>query len=115
MTAPHLGPGHSIAGKYTVRALLGFTGEVATYHAVSNDGREMVVKLYDPSVGQRADVMAQLDRVRQQIAQHNLPAWRHKVDQHSAQTLQPLADRAFDLAGGGVWLRPSVGHTTWHP
>ena len=30
MTAPHLGPGHSVAGRYTIRALLGFTGEVAT-------------------------------------------------------------------------------------
>lgn len=69
MTAPHLGPGHSIAGKYTVRALLGFTGEVATYQAVSSDGREVVIKMFDPSVGQRADVMAQLDRVRHQIAQ----------------------------------------------
>lgn len=69
MSAPHLGPGHSVAGKYTIRALLGFTGEVATYHAVSNDGREVVLRLNDPAIGQRADVMAQLDRVRQQVAQ----------------------------------------------
>ncbi len=68
MTAPHLAPGHVVAGKYTLRALLGFTGEVATYHAASADGREVVVKLYDPAVGQRADVMAQLDRERQLIA-----------------------------------------------
>ncbi len=52
-----------------MRALLGFTGEVATYHAVSSDGREVVVKLWDPAVGQRADVMAELDKVRQLIAQ----------------------------------------------
>lgn len=69
MSAPHLGPGHSVAGRYTIRALLGFTGEVATYHAVSNDGREVVLRLNDPAIGQRADVMAQLDRVRQLVAQ----------------------------------------------
>jgi serine/threonine protein kinase len=63
VTAPHLGPGHTIAGRYTVRALLGFAGEAAAYHAVGSDGREVVVKLYDPAIGQRADVMAQLERV----------------------------------------------------
>jgi serine/threonine protein kinase len=72
MTPPHLGPGHSVAGKYTVRALLGFTSEVATYHAASSDGHEVVIRLYDPAIGQRADVMAQLDRVRGLVAR--LPA-----------------------------------------
>lgn len=68
MTAPHLGPGHTIAGRYTIRALMGFTPEVATYDAVGGDGREVVVKLFDPSIAQRADVMAQLERVRAQVA-----------------------------------------------
>ena len=68
MTAPHLGPGHCVAGNYTVRAILGFTGESATYHAVSGAGQEVVIKLYDPALGQRADVMGELERVRGQIA-----------------------------------------------
>lgn len=72
MTAPHLGPGHSVAGRYTVRALLGFTGEQATYHATAAGGQEVVVKLFDPALGQRADVMSRLERVRAQVA--SLPA-----------------------------------------
>ena len=68
MTAPHLGPGHTVAGSYTIRAILGFTGESATYHAVSGTGQEVVIKLYDPALGQRADVMGELERVRGQVA-----------------------------------------------
>lgn len=68
MTAPHLGPGHTVAGNYTIRAILGFTGESATYHAVSGAGHEVVIKLYDPALGQRADVMGELERVRGQVA-----------------------------------------------
>jgi len=68
VTAPHLGPGTQVAGKYTIRALLGFTGEVATYHAASNVGQEVVLKLFDPALGQRADVMSKLERVRAQVA-----------------------------------------------
>lgn len=61
MTAPHLGPGQVVAGKYTIRGLLGFTGEVATYQAHSAQG-EVVLKLYDPAIGQRADLMAALEK-----------------------------------------------------
>ena len=69
MTAPHLGPGQVVAGKYTIRSLLGFTGEVATYKATSTEGYEVALKLYDPAIGQRADLMGQLDSQRQQVAQ----------------------------------------------
>ena len=68
MTAPHLGPGHTIAGKYRISALLGFTGEVATYRVAGPHGGELVVKLYDPSIGQRADVMSRLERVHATLA-----------------------------------------------
>ncbi len=77
-----------MAGKYTIRALLGFTGEVATYHAVSNDGREFVVKLFDPTIGQRADVMAALDNVRQRVAR--LPPG----------SVVPVFDAGFDAGTG---------------
>jgi hypothetical protein len=62
VTAPHLAPGHTVAGRYRIRALLGFAGEVATYHASASDGRDVVLRLYDPAIGQRADVMTQLER-----------------------------------------------------
>ncbi|MFH1604034.1 MAG: protein kinase [Pseudomonadota bacterium] len=88
MTAPHLALGHVVAGKYTIRALLGFTGEVATYYAVGGSGEGVVVKLYDPAIGQRADVMTQLDRVRGQTAQ--LPA--HYV--------VPVIDAGYDAGTG---------------
>lgn len=58
-----------MAGKYTIRSMLGFTGEVATYRAATNAGQEVVIKLFNPAVGQRADIMSQLERVRGQVAQ----------------------------------------------
>jgi serine/threonine protein kinase len=88
VTAPHLGPGHSIAGRYTVRALLGFTGEVATYQAVNREGQEVVVKLYDPAIGQRADVMGQLERV------HGL------ITQMRPELVVPVLDAGYDTGSG---------------
>ena len=85
MTAPHLGPGHAVAGKYTIRALLGFTGEVGTYHAAASNGQEVVIKLHDPALGQRADVMGQLERVRAQVAQ--LPP----------SSVVPVIDAGYDV------------------
>ncbi|HHH11350.1 MAG TPA: hypothetical protein ENK23_04675, partial [Sorangium sp.] len=68
MTAPHLGAGHAVAGRYTIRSLIAYTGEVATYHAVGQQGNEVVIKLFDAALGQRADVMARLEQVRGQVA-----------------------------------------------
>ena len=62
MTAPQLPPGHVIAGKYTVRAPLGYGGATATYAAVLPPGREVVVKLFSPQLGQRRDVIAALQQ-----------------------------------------------------
>jgi serine/threonine protein kinase len=88
VTAPHLGPGHTIAGRYTVTALLGFTGEVATYQAMSPDGQEVVVKLYDPAIGQRADVMSQLERVHGLLA-----AMQQKI-------VVPVLDAGYESGSG---------------
>jgi len=77
VTAPHLAPGHTVAGKYQVRQLLGFTGEVASYRASDSQGRDVVVKLYDPAIGQRADVMGRLERVHAAVSQ--LPAGAVRV------------------------------------
>ena len=49
MTAPHLGAGQVIAGKYTIQSLLGFTSVVGTYYCGDPQGRPVVVKLFDPA------------------------------------------------------------------
>lgn len=67
MTAPHLSAGHTVAGRYTIRSLIAYTGEVATYHAASQQGQDVVLKLFDPTLGQRADVMSRLERVRAMV------------------------------------------------
>jgi serine/threonine protein kinase len=64
VSAPHLGPGHVVAGKYTIRSLLAFGGATATYHATDAQGGQVALKLLDPALGQRADVMSELERVR---------------------------------------------------
>jgi hypothetical protein len=63
VTAPNLSPGSQIAGKYTVRAMLGYSGASATYHAVSTQGYEVAVKLFSPAVAQRPDIMQMIERI----------------------------------------------------
>ncbi len=62
MTAPRLGPGGVVAGKYTVHAVLGDSGSVITYHAVNQQGQEVALKLYDPAVAGHAPVMKALEQ-----------------------------------------------------
>jgi len=88
VTAPHLGPGHVIAGKYTIRSLLAFAGATATYHATDPQGGQVALKLLDPAIGQRADVMGALDRVSSECA---LLA-RHSV--------LPVLDAGYDVTTG---------------
>ena len=49
--------------------MFGVPGEGATYHAVASSGHEVVLKVYDPVIGQRADVMAKLAQVHESVAQ----------------------------------------------
>ncbi|EYF05289.1 serine/threonine protein kinase [Chondromyces apiculatus] len=60
MTAPNFAPGTPVAGKFTIRSLLGYGGSTATFRAVSSDGREVALKAYAPMIGQRPDLMGQL-------------------------------------------------------
>ena len=62
MSAPQLAPGTVVAQKYQLGACLGFAGSSATYQAVGSDGREVVLKLFDPGIRQRADIMAALEQ-----------------------------------------------------
>ncbi len=92
MTAPHLSAGHTIAGKYTISSLLAFTREMASYAARDHQGNDVVVKLYDSAIAQRADVMAKLDRVRQVIAALPEDMVVHVVDAgYDASTAAPFS------------------------
>lgn len=86
MTAPRLGPGGSIAGKYTVRAMLGDGGSVITYQCVSQQGQEVAVKLYDPAVAGHAAVMKALEQAY--AATNALPA----------NSSAPIIDAGYDQA-----------------
>jgi serine/threonine protein kinase len=71
VTAPQLAPGQSIAGKYTIRAPLGYGGATATY-AAQGPGREVVVKLFSQQITARGDVLGGLKRAT--AATNALPA-----------------------------------------
>ncbi|MGD0527518.1 MAG: hypothetical protein ABSE49_20415 [Polyangiaceae bacterium] len=63
MSAPRVAPGQVIAGKYSIRAMLGYGGATATYTAVLTPGRDVVVKLFSPQLAQRSDVLGALQQV----------------------------------------------------
>ena len=63
MSAPRLAPGQVVAGKYSIRAMLGYGGATATYTAVLAPGRDVVVKLFSPQIAQRSDVLGALQQV----------------------------------------------------
>jgi hypothetical protein len=62
VTVPNFAPGTVVAGKFSIRSLLGYGGASATFHAVSQQGRDIALKAYSSAVGQRRDVMDQLQR-----------------------------------------------------
>jgi eukaryotic-like serine/threonine-protein kinase len=88
VTAPNLSPGSTIAGKYTVRALLAYSGASATYHAVSAQGYEVAVKLFSPAVAQRPDIMQMIERI---YAETNAL---------TAELAAPIIDAGYDPATG---------------
>jgi len=62
VTAPNFAPGTVVAGRFTIRALLGYGGSSATFRAMSGEGRDVALKSYSPVIGQRPDVMGQLQQ-----------------------------------------------------
>jgi serine/threonine protein kinase len=84
VAAPRLTQGGLIAGKYTVRNILGDGGAVITYHCVNQQGQEVAVKLYDPAVAGHASVMKALEQAY--AATNALP-------QNSAA---PIVDAGYD-------------------
>ncbi len=88
MTAPQLGPGGVVAGKYSIRALLGNGGAVVTYHAVSTQGQDVALKIYDPAVGQHANIMQAMEQAYAGV--NALPA----------NSTAPILDAGYDQATG---------------
>jgi eukaryotic-like serine/threonine-protein kinase len=88
MSAPQLPAGTVIANKYSVVALLGYGGSSATYAAVGADGREVALKVFDPAIRQRADIMAAIEQTY--AGTNALPA----------DVAVPLQDAGYDAATG---------------
>jgi hypothetical protein len=91
VTAPRLQPGQVVAGKFTVRALLGHGGATATYAAQMAPGRDVVVKLFSPQLAQRGDVLG----VLQQAA---------SVTNVMPDASLPVAESGFDQATGAPYV-----------
>lgn len=88
MSAPQLPAGTVIANKYSVVALLGYGGSSATYAAVGADGREVALKVFDPAIRQRADIMAAIEQTY--AGTNALPM----------DVAVPLLDAGYDAATG---------------
>jgi hypothetical protein len=88
VSAPQLPAGTVIANKYSVVALLGYGGSSATYAAVGADGREVALKVFDPAIRQRADIMAAIEQTY--AGTNALPA----------DVAVPLLDAGYDAATG---------------
>ncbi|HEY8090467.1 MAG TPA: serine/threonine-protein kinase [Polyangiaceae bacterium] len=63
MSAPRLSAGQVVAGKFSIRALLGYGGATATYSAQMPPGRDVVIKLFSPQIAQRPDILGVLQLV----------------------------------------------------
>ena len=94
MTAPQLAPGTIVAQKYQIGACFGYAGASATYQAASSDGREVVLKIFDPAIRQFADIMAAIEQTY--AATNALPP----------ELAVPLLDAGYDPATGAPF---SVG------
>ena len=88
MSAPNLGPGTVIGNKYQLGTCIGYGGSSATYVAASLDRREVVLKLFDPAIRQRADIMAAIEQTY--AASNALPP----------EIVIPLVDAGYDSATG---------------
>jgi hypothetical protein len=63
MTAPVLAPGAVVAGRYQIGAVLAQGGSSNTYYCRAQDGREVAVKVFDPAIRQRTDVMQLVEQI----------------------------------------------------
>jgi eukaryotic-like serine/threonine-protein kinase len=91
VSAPHLAPGQVVAGKYAIRAMLGYGGASATYAATIAPGREVVVKVFSLQLAQRSDVLGAL----QQVA---------AVTNGLADSTAPILESGFDTQTGTPFM-----------
>jgi serine/threonine protein kinase len=68
MTAPRLGAGDMVAGKYSIRSHVREDGTISTHFAADANGREVAIKLYTPDLGARQDVLNALQTVHAKVA-----------------------------------------------
>jgi hypothetical protein len=77
-----------VAQKYQIGACYGFGGAAATYQAATSDGREVVLRIFDPAIRQRADIMSAIEQTY--AATNALPQ----------DLAVPLLDAGYDQSTG---------------
>ncbi len=83
MNAPELPPGAIVGGRYRIRALLGYGGTSASYHADAPVG-PVALKIYSPAFGKRQDMIAAQERFHAGV--NSLPT----------DLVVPISDFGFD-------------------
>jgi hypothetical protein len=94
VSAPQLAAGTVVSQKYQLGGCLGYAGSSATYLAMGSDGREVVLKIFDPAIRQRADIMGAIEQTY--AATNALPQ----------DVAAPLLDAGYDPSTGAPF---SVG------
>ncbi|MEO7092035.1 MAG: protein kinase, partial [Polyangiales bacterium] len=98
MTAPRLAAGELVAGKYSIRSHAREDGTISTHFAVDSSGREVAIKLYTPSLGQRQDVLTALQAVHAKVAtlpvELVVPVIDAGVDGQRGNALYTVTERA---------------------
>jgi hypothetical protein len=76
--APQLPQGHVVAGKYSIQAPIGGTsGPTITYSAVTAQGRQVALKMFDMAIRQHAEAMGTIERIYQVLG--SLPPDGHRA------------------------------------
>ncbi len=92
MTAPQLPPGHVVAGKYSIQnPISAASGSTITYSAVTAQGQQVALKLFDMAIRQHAEAMARIERVF--AAVNGLPP----------EGIVRVADAGYDPASGAPY------------
>ncbi len=90
MTVPELVAGQIVAGRFSIRRALGRTADTATWHAVTMPSRDVALRMFDPALAERLDVLDHLRRLTIETnalppsvalraietAERALPSWR---------------------------------------
>lgn len=92
MPAPQLPQGHVVAGKYSIQAPIGGTsGPTITYSAVTAQGRQVALKMFDMAIRQHAEAMGTIERIYQVLG--SLPP----------DGIVPVIDAGYDPVTGAPY------------